>query len=56
MRILECLDELSSGIRRQTTVVNMDHPSVVSLAVADHAAPSLNAPQTLFDVLREALI
>ena len=56
LQILERLDELSSGIRGQTMGIDMDHPLVVSLAMADKVAISTDALQALFNALWEALV
>ena len=35
---------------------NMDHPPLASLAMANQAAPSSDAPWALFDALQESLV
>ena len=51
---MERLDELSSGIRGQTT--GEDYPPVASLTTADHTASLSDVPQVLFDVLQQTLV
>ena len=53
---MECLDELSPGIRGKTTGKDMDHPPVTSPTTADQMAPLLDVQRASFDVLWETLI
>ena len=45
---MECLDELSLGIRGQTMGEDLDHPPVASFGMVDQVAPSLDAPWEAF--------
>ena len=56
LRIMERLDELSSGIRGKNMGEHMDHPPVASPAAAAHMAPSLDILQALFDALQQTLV
>ena len=56
LRILECLDKLSSGVRGQTMGKDMDHPPAVSSAIADQPVTFMYALQASFDAPWEALI
>ena len=56
LRILECLNELSWGVREKTMGVDMDHPHAVSPIMDDQAAPLLGVPWALFNALQEALV
>ena len=44
LRIMERLDELSSGVLGQTSGKDREHPPVVSSAAVDHTALSVDAP------------
>ena len=46
---MECLDELSLGIRGQIMGKDKDCPPVASPTATDHMASMLDAPQTSFD-------
>ena len=54
LRIMECLDKLSSGSRGQNK--GKDHPPVASPTAADHMAYMLDTPQTLFDMPQQTLV
>ena len=56
LQIVERLDELSLGIRGQTLHEDKDCPPVASPATANHTASSMDALQTLFDVLCQTLV
>ena len=53
---MERLDELSSGVRGQTTGKDMDHPPVASPTMADQAVPLSDVPRALFDAPWETLV
>ena len=50
LRIVERLDELSSGVLGQTPGEDRERPPVASSAAVDHTASSVDAPQMSFDV------
>ena len=50
LRIMERLDELSSGVLGQTLGEDREHPPIASSATVDHTASSVDVPQTSFDV------
>ena len=56
LQIMECLDELSLGIRGQTLGKDKDRPLVASLTTANHTASFMDVPQTTFDMLRQTLV
>ena len=53
---MECLDELSLGVRGQNLGKDMECPPVTSPATTDHMALLLDIPQALFDVPWHTLI
>ena len=53
---MECLDELSLGVRGQTLGKDKDCPPIALPTAADHTASMTNALQTLFDVPRQTLV
>ena len=53
---MECLDELSLGIRGQTLGKDKDYPPVASPTTIDHMASTSDVPQTSFDALHQSLV
>ena len=53
---MECLDELSLGVRRQIIGKDKDHPPVASPATTDHMASMSDAQKTLYDALCQTLV
>ena len=53
---MECLDELSLGVRGQNMGYDMDSLPVASLTAADHTVPSSDILWALFDMPQETLI
>ena len=56
MRILECLDNLSFGVRGKVMGVDMDHPPVVSSTRADPLATFADTLLASFNAMREAFV
>ena len=56
LRIMERLDDLSSGVLGQTLGKDKEHPPIASSATIDHMASSGDVPQMSFDVLCQTLV
>ena len=53
---MERLDELSLGVRRQTSSEDKDHLPVASPTATDHTASSTDTLQTSFDASQHTLV
>ena len=53
---MECLDEFSLGVGRQTMGKDIDYPLVTSPTTADQMAPLSDESQASFDVLQEIFV
>ena len=54
--IMERLEELSLGIRGQTSGKDKDHPPVASPITTEHTASMMDMLQTSFDALWQTLV